>query len=370
MSNYTYRFRLYPKERQIEFLNKQVGHCRFVYNRLLEMAKEKKDWDYYKYKKLLPKLKQQYPFLKEVNSQSLQEAIKNLHRAFRNFFEGRGKYPRFKKKKYGGSMSIPQHFKIEDNRIKIPKLTTPIRFIKHREIRGLIKSISITKTPTGKFYLNVLVERQTEKLPPSDKVVAIDMGLTHFCTTSDGLKVGSPKYLLNSEEKLRKLQRKLSKKQKGSRRWKILRKRLAKLHEKIRNQRNDFSHKLSKKIISDNQAVVVESLNIKGMVKNHRLAKCISDSGWYKFINMLEYKAKFYDRGLIKVKPFYPSSKLCHVCGYKNRFLTLSDRKWTCPICGKTHDRDVNAALNLLKVAVGMDRPDLMPAEETASACG
>ena len=142
MSNYTYRFRLYPKERQIEFLNKQVGHCRFVYNRLLEMAKEKKDWDYYKYKKLLPKLKQQYPFLKEANSQSLQEAIKNLHRAFRNFFEGRGKYPRFKKKKYGGSMSIPQHFKIEDNRIKIPKLTTPIRFIKHREIRGLISTLT------------------------------------------------------------------------------------------------------------------------------------------------------------------------------------------------------------------------------------
>ncbi len=377
MSDYTYRFRLYPKKKQIEFLNKQIGHCRFAYNRLLEIAKERKDWDYYKYKKLLPELKKAYPFLKEANSQSLQEAVKNLDRAFKNFFEGRAEYPRFRKKKHGGAVSIPQHFKIYGNKIRIPKLSTPIRFIKHREIEGTVKSVSISKTPTGKFYLNVLVEKEMERLPVSNKITAVDVGLTHFCTLLDGSKIESPKYLIKSEEKLKKIQRQLSRKQKGSRRWEILRRRIARLHEKIKNQRNDFLHKLSKRLIGDNQAVVVENLNVKGMLKNHRLAKHISDSGWQKFISMLEYKANFYGRKLIKVNTFYPSSKLCHVCGYKNSSLTLSDREWTCPICGTRHDRDVNAALNLLRtglaslnVAVGTDCPELMPAEGTANTYG
>jgi len=369
MSNYVYRFRLYPKKDQIEFLNRQIGHCRFVYNKLLALAKEKKDWNYYKYKRLLPELKKEYPFLKEANSQSLQETVKNLHRAFKNFFEGRTKHPKFKKKKHANSISIPQHFTIKDNKIKIPKLSSPIRFIKHREIEGNIKSISITKTPTGKFYLNVLVDRETIKLPSSTNIIALDLGLTHFCTLSDGTKIETPKYLIKAEKRLKRIQRELSKKQKGSKRWKILKRRVAKLHERIKNQRNDFLHKLSRKLIGDNQAIIVESLNIKGMLKNHHLAKHISDSGWSRFISMLDYKAKLYGRKLIQAPPFYPSSKLCSVCGYKNDNLTLSNRYWTCPVCGTKHDRDINAARNLLKIglatltAVGADRPKLMPAE-------
>jgi len=377
---YVYRFRLYPKKEQIEFLNRQIGHCRFVYNKLLEIAKkdyeaEGKKWNYYEYKKLLPKLKKEFPFLKEANSQSLQEVVKWLDRAFKNFFKGLAKFPKFKSKKRVNSISIPQHFRIEGNRIKIPKLKTPIKFKKHREIEGKIKSVSITKLPSGKFYLNILVDREIESLPETDKIVAIDVGLTHFCTLSTGEKIGNPRNLLKTEEKLKKLQRKLSRKIKGSSRYLKLQRKIAKLHEKVVNQRNDFLHKLSKRIIGDNQAVVVEDLNVKGLLKNSKLSKHVADASWRKFISYLEYKAKLYGRKLIKVSPFYPSSKLCCVCGYKNENLKLSDRKWKCPNCGTEHDRDYNATLNLLKEglkrikgsltlrAVGLERPELTPVE-------
>ncbi len=377
---YVYRFRLYPKKEQIEFLNRQIGHCRFVYNKLLEIAKkdyetEGKKWNYYEYKKLLPKLKEEFSFLKEANSQSLQEAVKWLDRAFKNFFKGLAKFPKFKSKKRINSVSIPQHFRIEENKIKIPKLKTPIKFKKHREIEGKIKSVSITELPSGKFYLNILVDREIEPLPETDKVVAIDIGLTHFCTLSTGEKIGNPRNLLKTEEKLKKLQRKLSRKVKGSNRYLKLQRKIAKLHEKVVNQRNYFLHKISKRIIGDNQAVVVEDLNVKGLIQNSKLSKHIADASWRRFISYLEYKAKLYGRKLIKVSPFYPSSKLCCVCGYKNENLKLSDRKWKCPNCGTEHDRDYNATLNLLKEglkrikgsltlrAVGLERPELTPVE-------
>jgi putative transposase len=377
---YVYRFRLYPKKGQIEFLNHQIGHCRFVYNKLLEIAKkdyetEGKKWNYYEYKKLLPELKEEFPFLKEANSQSLQEAVKWLDRAFKNFFKGLAKFPKFKSKKRINSVSIPQHFRIEENKIKIPKLKTPIKFKKHREIEGKIKSVSITKLPSGKFYLNILVDREIEPLPETDKVVAIDIGLTHFCTLSTGEKIGNPRNLLKTEEKLKKLQRKLSRKVKGSNRYLKLQRKIAKLHEKVVNQRNYFLHKISKRIIGDNQAVVVEDLNVKGLIQNSKLSKHIADASWRRFISYLEYKAKLYGRELIKVSPFYPSSKLCCVCGYKNENLKLSDRKWKCPNCGTEHDMDYNATLNLLKEglkringsltlrAVGLERPELTPVE-------
>ncbi len=381
---YVYRFRLYPKKEQVEFLNRQVGHCRFVYNKFLEIAKndyeaEGKKWNYYEYKKLLPKLKEEFPFLKEANSQSLQEAVKWLDRAFKNFFKGIAGFPKFKSKKRVNSVSIPQHFRIEGNKIKIPKLRTPIKFKKHREIEGKIKSVSITKLPSGKFYLNVLVDREIEPLPETDKVVAIDVGLTHFCTLSTGEKVKNPRNLLKTEKKLKKLQRKLSRKVKGSNRYLKLQRRIAKLHEKIVNQRNDFLHKLSKRIIGDNQVVIVEDLNVKGLLKNGNLAKHIADASWRRFISYLEYKAKLYGRKLVKVSPFYPSSKLCSKCGYKNESLKLSDRKWKCPNCGTEHDREYNATLNLLKEglktlkgsltlrAVGLERPELTPVESAVA---
>ncbi len=381
---YVYRFRLYPKKEQVEFLNRQIGHCRFVYNKLLEIAKnnyeaEGKKWNYYEYKKLLPKLKEEFPFLKEANSQSLQEAVRWLDRAFKNFFKGLAKFPKFKSKKRTNSVSIPQHFRIERDKIKIPKLRTPIKFKKHREIEGKIKSVSITKLPSGKFYLNILVDREIEPLPKTDRVVAIDVGLTHFCTLSTGEKIENPRNLLKTEEKLKKLQRKLSRKVKGSNKYLELQRKVAKLHEKVINQRNDFLHKLSKKIIGDNQVVIVEDLNVKGLLKNSNLAKHIADASWRRFISYLEYKAKLYGRKLIKVSPFYPSSKLCSKCGYKNESLKLSDRKWKCKSCGTEHDRDYNATLNLLKEglkilkgsltlrAVGLEQPELTPVESAVA---
>ena len=379
--HYVYRFRLYPNREQEKILNKQIGHCRFVYNKLLEIAKrdykqEGKKWNYYEYKKLLPRLKEEFPFLKEANSQSLQEAVKWLDRAFKNFFKGLSGFPKFKSKKRTNSVSIPQHFKIEGNKVRIPKLKTPIRFIGHREIEGKIKSISITKTPTGKFYLNVLVEREIEPLPKTKKVVAIDVGLTQFCTLSTGEKVKNPKHLIKTEQRIKKLQKQLSRKKKGSRRFKILAKRIAKLHEKVKNQRNDFLHKLSKQIIGDNQAVIVEDLNVRGLIQNSNLSKHIADAGWSRFIQFLEYKAKLYGRLLIKVDTFYPSSRLCSRCGFKKEDLKLSEREWECPVCKTKHDRDYNATLNLLreglarlKRAVGVDCPELMPVEGTFVPC-
>jgi len=381
---YVYRFRLYPKKGQVEFLNRQIGHCRFVYNKLLEIAKESyekegKKWNYYEYKRLLPKLKEEFPFLKEANSQSLQEAVKWLDRAFKNFFKGLAKFPRFKSKKRINSVLIPQHFRIEGDKIKIPKLKTPIKFKKHREIEGKIKSISITKLPSGKFYLNVLVNREIKPLPETDKVVAIDVGLKSFCTLSTGEKIENPRHLSKTEKRLKKLQRKLSGKIKGSNKYLKLQKKIAKLHEKIKNQRNDFLHKLSKRIVGDNQVVIVEDLNVKGLLQNGNLSKHIADASWRKFITYLEYKAKLYGRKLIKVNPFYPSSKLCSVCGYKNENLKLSDRRWVCPNCGTEHDRDYNATLNLLREglkllkgsltlrAVGVERPELMPVESASA---
>lgn len=378
---YVYRFRLYPNREQEGFLNRQIGHCRFVYNKLLEIAKrdygqEGKKWNYYEYKKLLPKLKEEFPFLKEANSQSLQEAVKWLDRAFKNFFKGLSGFPKFKSKKRTNSISILQHFRIEGNKVRIPKINTPIRFIKHRGIEGKIKSISITKTPTGKFYLNVLVGREVRSLQKTNRVVAIDVGLTHFCTLSTGQKIENPRHLIRTEQRIKKLQKQLSRKNKGSRRFRILVRRIAKLHEKVRNRRNDFLHKLSKQIIGDNQAVIVEDLNVKGLVRNTKLSKHIADASWRGFIQFLEYKAKLYERVLIKVDTFYPSSKLCYRCGFKNEELKLSDREWKCPRCGVKHDRDYNATLNLLKEGltrlkkvVGVDCPELMPVEGAFVPC-
>jgi len=369
--NYVYRFRLYPTKEQKRFLKQEAGNIRFVYNYFLALAKEKYQkekvkWNYYEYKKLLPKLKKEFEFLKLSNSQSLQESLKNLDKAFKNFFKGLADFPKFKKKKKTNLISIPQHFEIIEDKIKIPKLKTPIKFKKHRVIEGKIKSISIAIAPSGKYYLNVLVDKAIQPLSKINKIIAIDIGLTDFIVTSDNQATKNPKHFKKLERRLKLCQRKLSRKKIGSNNYKKWAKRIARLHEKIINAKNDFLHKLSKKLIDENQVIIVENLNIKGLIKNKKLSKHIHQASWYKFINMLEYKAKFYGRELIKIDTFFPSSKLCNVCGYKNKELKLSDRTWTCPVCKTQHNRDYNATLNLLKEGlkqVGLERPELMPVE-------
>ncbi len=362
---YTYRFRLYPNKEQQQFLTVQFGHCRFVYNKLLEISKKEFEergvkWNYYEYKKLLPQLKQEYTFLKQANSQSLQETVKNLDRAYKNFFEGRTDFPKFKKKKSKQTIHIPQHFEIERvskkrGLLKIPKLKTKIPIKMHRDIEGKIRSISITKIPDGRYYLNVLTKKEMQPLKPTNKTAGIDVGIKEFAIIYDGentYTIENPKYLQKAEKKLIKLQRQLSRKQKGSKNWEKARKKVAKQHQKIVNQRKDFLHKVSTAIVKQYDAIVVESLNIKGMIQNQKLSKQIVDVSWYEFMRQLEYKAKWYGRQTIKADRFFASTKSCNVCGYKNDQLTLSVRKWLCPICKTIHDRDENASINLYQIGV------------------
>ncbi len=362
---YVYRFRLYPNKEQEHFLNIQFGHCRFVYNKLLEISKREFEeqgikWNYYEYKKKLPQLKEEYPFLKEANSQSLQESVKNLDRAYKNFFKGEAGFPKFKKKKSKQTVHIPQHFVIERvskkrGLLKIPKLKTPIPIKMHRDIEGKIRSISITKIPDGRYYLNVLTRKEIQPLKPTNKTAGIDVGIKEFAIIHDGentYHIENPKYLQKSEKRLIKLQRQLSRKQKGSKNWEKARQKAAKQHQKIVNQRKDFLHKVSSAITKQYDAIVVESLNIKGMIQNKKLSKQIADVSWYEFMRMLEYKAKWYGKQIIKADRFYASSKTCSVCGYKNNQLTLSVRKWQCPVCKTIHDRDENASKNLYQIGL------------------
>ncbi|WP_457626895.1 RNA-guided endonuclease TnpB family protein, partial [Persephonella sp.] len=335
------------------------------YNKLLGISKKEFEeqgtkWNYYEYKKKLPQLKEEYPYLKQANSQSLQESVKNLDRAYKNFFEGRAEFPKFKKKKSKQTIHIPQHFEIKraskkKGLLKIPKLKTKIPIKMHRQIEGKIRSISITKTPDGRYYLNVLTKREIKPLKSTNKTAGVDVGIKEFAIIYDGentYHIENPKYLQEAEKKLIKLQRQLSRKQKGSKNYEKARQKVAKQHQKIVNQRKDFLHKVSSAITKQYDAIVVESLNIKGMIQNEKLSKQIADVSWYEFMRQLEYKARWYGRQIIKADRFYPSSKTCSVCGYKNDQLTLSVRKWQCPVCKTVHDRDENASKNLYKVGL------------------
>ncbi len=365
ITEYTYRFRLYPNKEQQHFLNIQFGHCRFVYNYFLALSKKEYEekavkWKYSLYQSMLPALKKEYPFLKQANSQSLQVSLQNLDTAYKNFFEGIADFPKFKKKKSKQTVHIPQHFRVERisrkrGLLKIPKLKTPIPIKMHRAIEGQIRSISITKTPDGRYYLNVLTRKEIQPLKPTNRASGIDVGIKEFAIIHDGENthhIENPKYLQKSERRLIKLQRQLSRKQKGSKNFEKTRIKVAKQHQKIVNQSKDFLHKVSTAITKQYDAIAVESLNIKGMMQNEKLSKQIADVSWYEFMRMLEYKAKWYGRQFIKADRFYASSKICNVCGYKNNQLTLSVRKWQCSVCGAHHDRDENASKNLYHIGL------------------
>ncbi|MCL4532963.1 MAG: transposase [Deltaproteobacteria bacterium] len=372
---YTYKFRIYPNNEQITFLDEQIGYNRFVYNFFLERSINlHKNHDiktnYYTNAVILPLLKKGFPFLLNANSQSLQASLKNLDTAFRNFFQHRAKFPNFKKKINTNSIDIPQHFTIDNNFLYIPKLKTAIKVKFHRRFYETVKSISISKTMSGKYYVNMLVEKFTftPYIPKKAMSVStgIDLGLKDFAIVTIGssfnnkesFKIPNSKYLIKSQKRLiklsRQLDRKIHKRSKqdrttASKNYVKFKNRLSILHEKVANKRKDFLHKLSSRTVNDSQVIVLEDLNIKGMVKNGRLSKSISDVSWSKFNDMLEYKASWYGRQVFKVNRFYPSSKTCSTpdCGYIYKDLKLSERFWTCPNCGALHDRDINASTNL-----------------------
>jgi len=358
-----YKYRMYPTQTQIPLLMSHIHACRFVYNHSLEQQirayeQNGKRLSCFDLNNQLPALKMEYPWLADVNSQSLQYANQNLDNAFTRFFREKKGFPKFKSKKNPvQSFQVPQHYRVdfESNRVKLPKIGD-VKTVIHRTFVGKMKYATVSVTSTGKWFISILVDDERVEPTPvpfaSETTIGIDVGLKDFATFSTGEKVANSRYLKDSLQRLKVLQRRVSRKVKGSKnRQKAIRK-LAQYHEKVANQRNDFLHKLSFRVVSENQAVAVESLNVAGMQKNHKLAQSISDVSWSVFFTMLDYKCRKYGKTLLTIGRFDPSSKMCNYCGYIHRDLKLSDREWTCPDCGTHHDRDVNAAINIKKFAL------------------
>ncbi len=357
-----YKYRLYPTEEQKVLADKHFGCSRFIYNWALDKKTQayqtnKLRLDYFDLAKDLTKLKGQHTWLGEVYSQCLQSALRNLDNAFVSFFHKKNKFPRFKSKHNSRqSCQYPQGVKVNftDNTIKFPKIGL-VQAVLHRSFEGKIKTVTLSKTPTCKYFVSILVDN--EELQPSKMDVTestttgIDLGLKHFVTLSNGAKVGNPHLLSQSEQRLKILQRKLSKKQKGSTSYRKARIALALKHERITNQRNDFLHKLSHQLVSENQVtmLVCEDLNVEGMLKTRYLAKAISDVAWSRFNTMISYKCDNFGKTYMQIGRFDSSSKICNECGYTNHELTLAIREWECPQCKAVHDRDINAAINIKK---------------------
>ena len=361
-----FKYRLYPTAPQADKINQNIGCARFVYNQLLDdrikVYKETKQ----RSKKTYCDLKKEYAFLKEADSCALLSAKDNLNVAYDKFFkEPLAGFPKFKSKHkcrwsyttYNTNSTV----RFDGNRLRLPKVGY-VRVVEHRRIEGRIIKATISHERSGEYYASVLCEiEQPEPLPATDKVVGIDLGLHDFIVCSDGERVEAPKYFRKSEQKLARIQRVFSRTQKGSNGHEKARVKVARCHQKIKNQRNDFLQKLSTKLIRENQVICLEDLSVKGMERNKRLAKSVLDASFARFVSMLEYKAEWYGRKVVKIDRFYPSTRLCSGCGYKNEsikgLMGLKFREWICPECGEVHDRDLNAARNILKEGLKIIEP-------------
>ncbi|KLO73376.1 IS200/IS605 family element RNA-guided endonuclease TnpB [Enterococcus cecorum] len=364
-----YKFRIYPTEEQEIFFAKTFGCVRKVYNLMLndrKKAYEEVKNDPSK-KMTFPtpaKYKKEFPFLKEVDSLALANAQLHLDKAYKNFFRDKSVgFPRFKSKKnpvqsyttnnQNGTVAL-----IDSKFIKVPKLKSLVRIKLHRQPKGMIKSATISRHASGKYYISLLCKEEINELPKTNSAIGIDLGITDFAILSDGQKIDNHKFTSKMEKKLKREQRKLSKrallaKNKGiplseAKNYQKQKREVARLHEKVMNQRTDFLNKLSTEIIKNHDIICIEDLNVKGMLRNHKLARSISDVSWSSFVAKLQYKADWYGREIIKVDTWFPSSQICSECGHKDGKKSLDIREWTCPICHTHHDRDINASINIL----------------------
>jgi len=359
------KFRIYPNKEQENLILQTLGCCRLIYNKGLDMRdKAYKNGEKVNFAQtcaMLTRLKRDsdFSFLKNVDSVALQQSLRDLDRAYQNFFKKRAKFPQFKSK-HNNHQSYRtlnnnngNSIRIVGNYIKLPKLGY-VKVKQSMEV-GHINNVTIEKTPTGKYFAILNVDFEPEFKQNNGNSIGIDVGLKEFYTDSNGNKIDNPKYLEKSEKKLKREQRKLSRKQKGSKNRDKQRIRVAKVHEKVTNQRNDFLQKESTRLVRENQTICIEDLNTKGMLLNHRLAKSISSVSWSKFFTMLEYKATWYGNTIIRVPTFYPSSQICSCCGYKNPLVkNLAIRSWECPKCHTKHDRDYNASINILNKGLSL----------------
>lgn len=364
-----YKFRIYPTEEQETFFAKSFGCVRKVYNLMLDdRMKAYKETRKDSSKKMSfptpAKYKQDFPFLKEVDSLALANAQLNLDKAYKNFFRDKSVgFPRFKSKKnpvqsyttnnQNGTIAL-----IDNKFVKLPKLKSLVKITLHRQPKGLIKSATISPHSSGKYYISLLCKEEIAELPKTNSAIGIDLGITDFAILSDSQKIDNNKFTSKMAKKLKREQRKLSRrallaKQKGinlfeASNYQKQKRKVARLHEKVMNQRTDFLNKLSTEIIKNHDIICIEDLNTKGMLRNHKLAKSISDVSWSSFVTKLQYKADWYGRKIIKVDKWFPSSQICSNCGHEDGKKSLKIREWTCPICHAHHDRDINASINIL----------------------
>ena len=359
-----YRFRFYPTPEQEVILAQTFGCVRVVYNHMLYLRSEawkqrQERMGYHDTSAALTLLKKQpeYAWLNDVSSVPLQQALRHLQTAFGNFFAKRGRYPQFKRK---GSHQSAEYtasaFRWDGASLKLAKMAAPLDIRWSRQIppAAKITTVTVSKDASGRYFVSLLCDDVVSAQPEVAQVVGIDLGLTHFATLSDGEKIPAPNAFRKHEKKLAKLQRRLAKKKKGSKNRTKARLKVAKLHAKIADIRKDFIHKLSTRLIHENQVIAIETLAVSNMKKNRKLAKSIGDAGWAEFVRQLEYKAKWYGREVIKIDRWYPSSKRCSDCGYTAEKMPLNVRQWTCPECGVNHDRDINAARNILAAGLAV----------------
>jgi len=379
---YTYKFRLEPTDEQKTLLNKHFGSVRWTFNYFLNQRKteylnNKKSLNYYDQAAELTQIKKTNEWLKEINSQTLQYSLKCLDMAYQGFFNKRTQFPRFKSRKNKNSFTIPQNVRYDGTKLIVPKFLDGIEMIMERKIKGTIKHCSISKTPTGKYFVSILTEQEYIPVSKTNQSVGIDLGIKDFLVLSNGTKIKNHRFLKHYERILKLNQQSLSRKTSKSVRYEKQRIKVARIHEKITNSRMDLIHKTTNSLIKQFDIIYLEDLNVKGMMKNHKLSKAISDVSWSKFIDTLEYKANWNDKSITHIDRFFPSSKTCSKCGWINNNLTLKDREWTCK-CGEKHDRDFNAATNILNegyrinISVGTtdyERGDQIRPEKSGAIC-